>query len=332
VIVNGKHRTYKVESQPFESWLRYQYYSEKQKRTPPEPALRAAIRMLVSKAEFEGETPQHLVYLRTAAVNGKIYIDLRNDKLQIVEVGPDGWLVLDAPPDGVRFRQADAMAALPVPERGGSIEALRAFVNLPKPGKGKPDEFVLYVAALLNAFRVGENPILNFIGDYGSAKSTAAIVVEQLVDPHERRPTANAVLRKLPDLTRDLFIAAMDARVLPTDNISGLSQKMSDALCQVSDGSALVIRRLYTDGDQFRAHGACLVVLTNLANHVTSPDLVSRTITFKLEEISPTKRTTKEKFWRDFDEAHPTIFGALLNALAHGLRELPNVQLGLVKK
>ena len=65
-----------------------------------------------------------------------------------VEIGPDGWQVIGSPP--VRFRRPAGMLPLPVPEPGGSIEALSSFVNLPS-----RNDFVLIVAWLLAAFRSG---------------------------------------------------------------------------------------------------------------------------------------------------------------------------------
>src|SRR5262245_55143015 len=60
---------------------------------------------------------------------------------------PDGiWRVIDNPP--VRFRRAAGMQPLPMPVRGGSVEALRSFLNL------KTDtDFVLAVAWILACLR-----------------------------------------------------------------------------------------------------------------------------------------------------------------------------------
>jgi hypothetical protein len=55
------------------------------------------------------------------------------------------------------------MLPLPVPERGGSIETLRSFLNLPS-----RNDFVLIVAWLLAAFRAGgPYPLLAISGEQG---------------------------------------------------------------------------------------------------------------------------------------------------------------------
>jgi hypothetical protein len=58
------------------------------------------------------------------------------------------------------------MLPLPVPERGGSIEALRPFLNV-----SNENGFVLIVAWLLAALRpTGPYPLLAICGEQGSAR------------------------------------------------------------------------------------------------------------------------------------------------------------------
>jgi hypothetical protein len=58
------------------------------------------------------------------------------------------------------------MLPLPAPQRGGSIEELASFLNLPS-----RNDFVLVVAWLLAALRAGgPYPVLAISGEQGSAK------------------------------------------------------------------------------------------------------------------------------------------------------------------
>jgi hypothetical protein len=113
VVVHGHRNTYAVESKAFAKWLLYLFFLEKQK-APASSSIKTAIRTLAAIAEFETETPRHRVHLRTADVDGRIYIDLCNEQWQCVEVDGNGWDVIDAPPQ-VRFRCTPGMRALPVP-------------------------------------------------------------------------------------------------------------------------------------------------------------------------------------------------------------------------
>src|SRR5262249_41780573 len=56
-------------------------------------------------------------------------------------------------------------------------------------------------------------------------------------------------------------------------------------------------------------------------------DLVDRSLFLHLGVIPEEKRRTEGEFWRDFEAATPQLFGALLDALAGGLRVLPGFKL-----
>ena len=116
------------------------------------------------------------------------------------------------------------MRPLPVPERGGTIDALRPFLNL------KFDaEFVVTVSWTLACLRNrGPYPVLALAGEQGSAKSTFLAILRALLDPN------TAPLRALPREDRDLFIAASNGHVLAFDNVSGLSPWISDTLCRLA--------------------------------------------------------------------------------------------------
>jgi hypothetical protein len=313
VMVHGHRTNYPVTSTAFKKWLRYEYFRELEIAVDP-GAIKTAIEQLAANAEFGDGTPQHRMQLRTAAVDGHIYIDLCNDQQQCIEVNENGWRVIEAPSE-VPFRRTPGMRALPVPPRGGSIDMLRQFVNL------TDKDFVLFVAVLLDAFRQGKHPILNLVGEQATAKSTLAKIFKKLTDPDETE------LRSLPGTIRDMFIAVDNARVRAWDNISRITPTISNALCELSDGSGFGIRKLYTDSDEYTVQGSRSIILTGLTNCVTRPDLNSRIVLLTLLPIEAEARRSEVELWKSFDEAYPLILGALLDALVHGLKTLPSIKL-----
>ena len=127
-----------------------------------------------------------------------------------VEIDEAGWRIVDEPP--VRFRRAAGMQPIPAPVTGGSVEMLRAFLNV-----GGDNDFVLVVAWALAVLRdKGPYPVIVLSGEQGSAKSTFCAILRALLDPN------SAPLRALPREDRDLFIAATNGHVLTFDNVSGL--------------------------------------------------------------------------------------------------------------
>jgi hypothetical protein len=209
------------------------------------------------------------------------------------------------------------MLPLPVPERGGSIEALRSFLNL-----SNQNDFVLVAAWLLAALRPrGPYPLLAISGEQGSAKTVLSKLLRALVDPNM------AAVRALPREERELMIAANNGHVLAFDNLSGLSPWLSDALCRVASGGSFAIRRLYTDDEEVLFKAARPTVLNGIEEVIARSDLVDRAIFLTLGPIPEEQRRSEIELWREFELARPRILGALLDAAGHGLQTVGSVQL-----
>jgi hypothetical protein len=131
---------------------------------PNSDALQAAMNVIEARAHFDGaEQP---VYVCVGACDGKIYLDLADEKWRAVVISSIGWQIIDNPP--VHFRRPAGMPSLPDPVHGGKIEELRPFVNV-----ADDDEFVLTVSYEVAALRPrGPYPVFALSGEQGSAKST----------------------------------------------------------------------------------------------------------------------------------------------------------------
>jgi hypothetical protein len=67
-----------------------------------------------------------------------------------------------------------------------------------------------------------------------------------LVDPN------SVELQEPPKNLDDLYVTALYRHVLPYDNVSNISQRMSDGLCRMSTGAGAVQRQFYTQQEQVR--------------------------------------------------------------------------------
>src|SRR5262245_33298233 len=211
LTIDGHRETWPIRSRQFRHWLRRRYYEETDSAASAE-TIRSALDLLEARAQFDA--PERMVHIRVAEHDDRIYLDLADNDWRAIQIGPDGWQVVTSPP--VRFRRAVGMLPLPVPQRGGSIEALAAFLNLPA-----PDEFVLVIAWLLAALqRGGPYPLLVIAGEQGSAKTVLTKILRELIDPNA------APTRALPREERDLMIAANNGHILAFDNLSGLPSEI----------------------------------------------------------------------------------------------------------
>ena len=119
--------------------------------------------------------------MRIAAHDGAIYYDLANETWQAVKITADGWEVINSTPFPL-FRRFKNTAAQVLPERGGSLELLKKYINLQN---GK--DWLLMQACNASSL-IPEIPhVLSiFYGDKGSAKTTAQRVNRKLIDPAHR--------------------------------------------------------------------------------------------------------------------------------------------------
>ncbi len=314
VPVDGHRETWKVNSKAYKE-IEIQRFYKATGSAPNSEAMTAAIGSLRAKARFERITRE--VYVRVGALPdlGVIYVDLCNDKWEAVAISKTGWKVVSEPAIG--FRRERGMLALPSPVHGGSIHALRPFLNL----KNEHD-FVLVVHWILAALRgEGPYPVLALAGEQGSAKSTTTKIIRSLVDPNV------ASLRSTPREERDLFIAANNSHVLALDNVSGLPTWISDTMCRISTGGGFSSRQLFTDDEESMFNLMRPQIINGIEDMVTRPDLADRSLLLTLDPIPDSERRTEAKMWADFESERPKIMGALLDAVVQGLIALPNTHL-----
>jgi hypothetical protein len=310
--------TYKVRSKAFRHHLVAEYRKLNPGKVPNSEALSNALTAIEAAAVHDG--PEDVAHVRVAGSGGRVYLHLADPASAVVEVGPDGWRVCDAPP--VRFWRPPGMLPLPVPRGGGSVCRLRGFLNLPDDGA-----FALLLGWLVGAFNpAGPFPALILLGEQGSAKTTTARVVKRLIDP------CAAAVRTQPRDERDLMIQGVKNWVLAFDNLSGLPGWLSDAYCRLATGGGFGTRELYTNDDEVVFDAKRPLVANGIEDFITRPDLLERSILLRHPPIPDDRRRLESEFWAEFDAAHPDLLGALLDRVSAGLRELPWVKLGALPR
>jgi hypothetical protein len=125
LIIDGHRETWAVRSRQFRTWLRGRYYEETGCAANL-AAIASALDLLEAKAQFDA--PEREINLRVAVHQGSVYLDLADKAWQCIEINAEDWRVISAPP--ARFRRTAGMLPLPVPQKGGSIDLLRPFLNV----------------------------------------------------------------------------------------------------------------------------------------------------------------------------------------------------------
>src|SRR5262249_24512421 len=295
--VDGHKETWALKSKGFKRWLQRRFFEEYGK-APGSQAVQDALGVIEGKALYDG--PERRIFIRIGEKDGKIYLDLADDKWRAVEIDANDWRVVDVPP--IEFKRTRGMLPLPVPERGGAIKELQPFLYF-KDG----DLSTLTVGSLVMKYNPrGPYPVDALIGRNGSGKSLRARFIRDLIDP------CTAPARTAPREVRDLAIASSNEWLPTFDNLSSLPEWLSDALCCVSTGGGLRTRELWTNDDEAIFSFKRPQILTSITEVVSRPDLLDRAIIYDLPAIPGEDKKDEETLLREFEQARPRILGAVL--------------------
>lgn len=287
-------------------------YFDTYRKAAPQQALADALLVLEGKASGADSTPLHL---RVAEHDGALWLDLGDATGRAVRISEAGWTIADNVP--VRFKRTSLQLPLPEPRPGGSLDLLRARLNIDD--KDWPLILAYLVACLMPSI---PHPVLSLVAEQGTGKSTATKVMVSVLDP------SPVPLRKPPKDMDSWVTAAQGSWIVGLDNLSSLPEWLSDSLCRAVTGDGDVRRKLYTDGDfAVFAFRRCII-----ANGIDlggiRDDLADRMLPITLHVIDPAERTPESELWPHWADEHPFILGALLDLTAGVAGIIPSVSLG----
>jgi hypothetical protein len=130
-----------------------------------------------------------------------------------------------------------------------------------------------------------------------------------------------------PREPRDLMVAAHNGWVLALDNISTLPAWLSDNRCRLSTGGGLHVRTLYSNDELSFLDATRPILLSGIDDFVRRGDLSDRSVYLHPPAIPDDDRRRQRKLMAEFDRDHGLILGALLDAVAGGLRMEPLIDL-----
>jgi hypothetical protein len=302
--------TRRLEGRQFRDWLVASFYSTTGK-APRDQSVREALSTLAGLGRFHGDCMP--VHVRVAQHDGAYFLDLAEPGTsRAIKIEPGRWEVVSDPP--VRFVRSETMRPLPEPRSGGDLSALWPLVNIPEESR------LLVLAWLGECLRPDTPfPILELIGEQGSAKSTTQTVLRRLIDPNA------CDLRAAPKTVEDVFVSAGVSWLVSYENISYLSAPMQDALCVLATGGGFATRRFYTNTDESVITVKRPIVLNGISIAVTAQDLIDRTLSVEMPVIR--ERTEVTDLWTQFGAEHGRLLGAVLDIVANALQRLPRQHL-----
>ena len=317
--VGNRSETTRVKGNRFEQYLGMIFYRHT-KKPPKAQAVKEAVATLEAEAIYDGTEFQ--IYTRYALHQGEIYIDLGDAVRTQIRITKGGCSMISSKDSPVKFCWNQGMAPLPLPNFQGSIDQLRQFLNLEN-----ESDWVMMVSWLVSCMRPEYPfPILVLQGEQGTAKSTTARLLRDLIDP------STVLSQSLPRSERDLVIAASKSWVINLDNLSSLSPEMSDAFCRISTGGGFRTRALYTDDNERLFNSTRPIIMNGISDFATRHDLADRSIIIQLPPIPKSKRVPEKELMRNWEKARPLIFGALCLSVSAALGNIDKVKLPILPR
>jgi hypothetical protein len=310
--VDGHKETWPCDSKFFKNWIAMLLWNGEAK-TVSTMAMKASINTLGSIARFEGG--KHSLSNRVAYHDSKIWYDLSSEKWEFVKVTPFGWeIVLDPP---ILFRRFSHQSTQVYPALDGDLHAVLDLVNL----KNADDKLLLLVYIVSCFIPDIPHPVVIAHGTSGSGKTTFQRIIRAIVDP------SHIPLLSIPHSKEEL-IQQLNHHWAPLyDNISSLSEEISDVLCRAVTGDGYSKRELFSDDEDVIYNHRRVVGLNGINAEARKSDLLNRAILFALDHIPEEKRMTEAELNGKLGSVLPGILGGVFNTLSRAMALIGSIHL-----
>lgn len=309
-----KHwETWPLKSRQFRRWLSHIFWRAKGKALSS-AAVDSVLGVLEGYSCFDGD--QIELHNRIAEFKGDFIYDLSNSTWQVIRVSPKGWTIENCFP--ILFRRYTHQIPQVLSNGVGSdLQRLLDFINL-----ADKSQQILMLVYVVSCFVPGiPHPIAVCFGPQGSSKTTFSKMLRSIVDP-----SCSPVL-SIPRSVNDL-LQQLDHNWLPIyDNIDDITREISDILCRAVTGEGSMKRVLYSDDEDMILSFQRCPILNGINIAAQRPDLLSRSIIFRLRPIGKDERKEERVLWENFNTAKPAILRGIFDALSKAMTIYPTITL-----
>jgi len=309
---DGRAKILPIRSQKFIQLVMKKFYELSGKM--PGFTITSMVKLMEINA-LEGR--EEKTFTRIGTIDGNTYVDLGNEAGEQVKISAAQVELIASGQSAAKFLPISSSLPQVKPDLHGNLANLRQFINVES-----PEHEILIIAWLVMALNTdGPYPILNIQGEQGTGKSSLCRLLRDLIDP-----TAPS-LESFPRSEHDLLISASNGHLLAYDNLSSVSNAMSDILCRISTGGGQKTRQLYSDNDEVKFDVKKPLLVNGITDLFTRQDVCDRAIIVKTAVIPPEKRLPEDELRKRWELEKPGILGGLYNAISMALRNVDAIKL-----
>lgn len=312
VEIEGHLEIQKLDSQSFKRYLSKLFWDAEQKAIGGD-TIKNVLNVLEAKAVHEGV--EYALWNRVAWHEGAIWYDLSDREHRAVRITEDGWEIVDRPP--ILFQRYGHHKPQVTPMKGGDPYQFLDFFRTSDQGTA----LLLFVTTISHFVPDIPHALLMVHGAHGSAKTTSLRFVKRIVDPSQVETIGPMEDEKefAQVLSHNYFVVM--------DNLSRMSDSLSDVLARAVTGDAGFKRVLYTTDDDYIYRFKRVIGLNGITVVAKKPDLLQRSIHIGLERIPDEERKEESSLWPTFEAVLPSMLGGMFDVLAKAMKKKPTIQL-----
>ncbi len=301
-------QVYAIGSSAFNDWLMSFVMDEFDNHVLVRDQAKNITETLQGRAKFRGDGVINLSLRVHADKDGNFWYDLGREAVKIM---PNKWR-MEAFPPIMFMRYDDCQTKQVVPEQGGNVMDLFNFINV----RDRYDRLLVIAFVVFSLVPFGNKPILSLSGQAGSGKTEASKIIKSLVDP--TIPLVNS----LSDKTDELDRMAQTNAVMAFDNLSSLSNRMSDHWCKIATGLGVRIKKYYVTSSYITFEAIRPIIANGVSQTLVQSDVLNRAVPV---ELTPMENPLEDDEYRlSLENAKPKLLGAVFTLLSKAMAIVPN--------
>lgn len=314
VTKDGITQYMEIYGNDYKKYVRYMYY-DRYKKAVPKDALQRVLDTLADKAQMEGEeiTPAY----RCAYHEGKIFYYLADREQTVICIDGNGYRVVAESP--VPFIKKQNVSEQVLPQES-DISLRKLGMQYWKFATAE-DRIMHWVLLISRFIAEGSQPLIYYFGDRGSAKSTSMKLDKMIVDP------SVIDIKALPKNIPDAVASVTNQYMVCFDNVSQISDELSNIFCIVATHGYYSKRKLYSNNEECAVKLNARVSFSGITNLSTKPDLIDRMVCLKLNRIDSRKRRTETEIMENFTRDLPFILDGIFITLSKAIPIFENLKL-----
>lgn len=309
ITVNDHKETIDLGSPLAIQWLKTLYFEENGDIHSDE-TFSNVLSMMGAQAKQAEETQRVTIYNRIAMTGDAIYYDLCSPDWKAVKITKENYEIVKLNDDTPIFtrKQQQSPQVLPKKEKNDTLDKLIKLLRV-----SKPDQEIFKIHLITLFLEKYPIPMIIVSGEHGSTKSTLTRTIARIVDPSAMN------ISSIPTNTGDIALHLNSRYISNFDNVSEISQDVSDMLCRAITGEGFSKRKLYTDSNEIIWNYKRKILLNGISPVLEFPDFKERSIFYETVPIREDERMSEEEFNARLESLMPSILHEIFTILSYVL-------------